>query len=236
MNRQNRGATNRRRPSLARVPAESPAKIVIVDDHPMVREGLKMRIGNEPDLLVCGEADAEAEALRIIRKELPQLVIADLSLRTGHGIDLIQRLHEEFPAIQVLVLSMHDETLYAERALRAGARGYLNKQEPQERLIEAVRTVLSGAVYLSQAMTQRMLSRVTHNQRSLDPVDALTDRELQIFQMLGAGMTTRRIAEALNRSVHTIETHREKIKRRLNLRTANDLVQCAIHWVIEHDG
>ena len=215
---------------------ESPAKIVIVDDHPMVREGLKMRIANEPDLRVCGEAEEEGDALRLIRIEQPDLVIADLSLKAGHGLALIQRIQTEMPAIYVLVLSMHDETLYAERALRAGARGYLNKQETQERLIQAIHTVLSGAMYLSEKMTQRMLSRVSHmNQPSLDPVDVLTDRELQIFQMLGEGMSTRGIAEALKRSVHTIETHREKIKRKLDLKSANDLVQSAVHWVIEND-
>ncbi len=195
-----------------------------------------MRIASERDLRVCGEAEEEGEALRLIRDAQPHLVIADLSLKAGHGIALVQRIQTEMPATYVLVLSMHDETLYAERALRAGARGYLNKQEPQERLIQAIHAVLSGAVYLSEKMTQRVLSRIAqNNQPNLDPVDALTDRELQIFQMLGEGLSTRGIAEALNRSVHTIETHREKIKRKLNLKSANDLVQSAVHWVIEND-
>jgi DNA-binding NarL/FixJ family response regulator len=216
----------------------SPVSIVIVDDHPMVREGLKLRIANEPDLLVCGEADSESDAINLVRSLRPRLVIADLSLKSGHGIDLVQRINAEAPGTCILVLSMHDETLYAERALRAGARGYVNKQESQERLMEAIRTVLSGGVYLSQRMTQRMLSRVSSapgTPPSLDPVEALTDRELQVFQMLGSGMTTRLIAQKLNRSIHTIETHREKIKRKLDLRSANDLVQRAVHWAMEQD-
>ncbi len=223
--------------SLTVLSKENPARIIIVDDHPMVREGLKMRIAIEPDLHICGEAEEEGEALRLIRNAQPDLVISDLSLRAGNGLALVQRIKTEMPATYVLVLSMHDETLYAERALRAGAHGYLNKQEPQERLIQAIRTVLSGSMYLSEKMTQRMLSRVSQlSQPSLDPVDTLTDRELQIFQMLGEGMSTRGIAKELKRSVHTIETHREKIKRKLNLQSANDLVQSAVHWVIENES
>ena len=212
-----------------------PSRILIVDDHPMVREGLKMRIGNESDLVVCGEAETEAEALQLVRSSHPDLVIADLSLKSGHGMDLVRRIGEEYPAVYVLVLSMYDEVLYAERALRAGARGYLNKQEPQGRVIDAIHTVLAGNVFLTPEMTQRALGRMRNERTHADPVDELTDRELQIFEMLGHGMGTRQIAEQLNRSIHTVESHREKIKRKLGLDSANDLIQRAVKWTMEQD-
>lgn len=211
----------------------SAARIVVVDDHPMVREGLRGCLSHEPEFTLCGEAEDETSGMQLVRSELPQLVITDLSLKSGHGIDLARRIRTELPDIRVLILSMHDDVLYAERALRAGANGYINKQEPRERLIEAIRMVLAGGIYLGAEMTQRILSRLSHSESGADPIQQLTDRELQVFQLIGQGQTTREIAQALNRSIHTIETHREKIKRKLDLTSANDLVQQAVQWVME---
>ncbi len=213
----------------------SPAKILIVDDHSMVREGLRLRISAFPDLEVCGEAVTEDEAMLLVKQTSPHLVIVDISLKGGHGIELIKRIKSSFPSIKMLVSSGFQESLYAERALRAGALGYLNKQDSGEKVIEAIRTVLRGERYVSPEITQRLVSQALGTKsESKDPIDLLTDRELEIFQMIGKGQTSSAIANDLLLSSHTIDTHRENIKRKLGLKNASELSRKAVQFVLEN--
>ncbi len=213
----------------------SPAKILIVDDHSMVREGLRLRISAFPDLEVCGEAVSEDEAMLLVKQTSPHLVIVDISLKGGHGIELIKRIKSSFPSIKMLVSSGFQESLYAERALRAGALGYLNKQDSGEKVIEAIRTVLRGERYVSPEITQRLVSQALGTKsESKDPIDLLTDRELEIFQMIGKGQTSSAIANDLLLSIHTIDTHRENIKRKLGLKNASELSRKAVQFVLEN--
>ncbi len=209
------------------------SRILIVDDHPLVRTGLAQLIGDCPDLEVCGEAGDMAEALKLIETARPDLAIVDLSLAGGSGIDLIERIKARHKDVLMLVASMHDETLYAERVLAAGARGYINKQEAQERIIQAVRQVLAGKVYLSQPMTERMLSGMVDAPNDKRDIDKLSNRELQVFELIGRGIASSQIAEQLNLSPKTIETHQAKIKKKLGLGSAHELTQRAIRWVME---
>jgi len=212
-----------------------PTKILIVDDHPLVREGLAMRISLHPDLSVCGEADSENEALALVSKIGPELVLIDISLKSGHGLDLIKRIHALNPAIKMLVISGFQESLYAERAFRAGALGYLNKQESNEKLIEAIRTVLAGKRFLSPEISRRLIEQALGTSDvTRTPVERLTDRELEIFRMIGEGLTTSIIASQLFLSTHTIDTHRENIKRKLAVTTATELSRTAVQWVLEN--
>ena len=210
-------------------------RILIVDDHPLVRTGFAQLIGDCPDLEVCGEAGDMAEALRQIEAEQPDLAIIDLSLAGGSGLDLIEHIRARDKDILMLVASMHDETLYAERVLAAGARGYINKQEAQERIIQAIRQVLAGKVYLSQQMTDRLLSGMVDAGTDRRAIDSLSNRELQVFELIGRGVSPSRIAEQLNLSTKTIETHQAKIKRKLGLASAHELTQRAIRWVMDQD-
>ncbi len=213
----------------------SPAKILIVDDHSMVREGLRLRISAFPDLEVCGEAVSEDEAMLLVKQTSPHLVIVDISLKGGHGIELIKRIKSSFPSIKMLVSSGFQESLYAERALRAGALGYLNKQDSGEKVIEAIRTVLRGERYVSPVITQRLVSQALGTKsESKDPIDLLTDRELEIFRMIGKGQTSSAIANDLLLSIHTIDTHRENIKRKLGLKNASELSRQAVQFVLEN--
>lgn len=213
----------------------SPARILIVDDHSMVREGLRLRISAFPDLEVCGEATSEEEAMQLVKETNPQLIIVDISLKSGHGIELIKRVKSNYPNIKMLVSSGFEESLYAERALRAGALGYLNKQDSGEKVIEAIRTVLSGERYVSQEITQRLISQALGNRgESSDPIDLLTDRELEVFRMIGQGLTSGAIANELLLSSHTIDTHRENIKRKLGLKNAAQLNRSAVQFLIEN--
>ena len=212
------------------------SRILIVDDHPLVRTGLAQLIGDCHDLEVCGEAGDMAEALQLVESTRPDLAIIDLSLAGGSGIDLIERIKLRYKDVLMLVASMHDETLYAERVLAAGARGYINKQEAQERIIQAVRQVLAGKVYLSQQMTERMLSGMVDARADKRDIDKLSNRELQVFELIGRGVTGGQIAERLNLSTKTIETHQAKIKKKLGLGSAHELTQRAIRWVMEQDG
>ena len=213
----------------------SPAKILIVDDHSMVREGLRLRISAFPDLEVCGEAVSEDEAMLLVKQTNPHLVIVDISLKGGHGIELIKRIKSSFPSIKMLVSSGFQESLYAERALRAGALGYLNKQDSGEKVIEAIRTVLRGERYVSPEITQRLVSQALGTKsESKDPIDLLTDRELEIFRMIGKGQTSSAIANDLLLSIHTIDTHRENIKRKLGLKNASELSRQAVQFVLEN--
>ena len=212
------------------------ARILIVDDHPLVRTGLAQLIGDCPDLEVCGEAGDMAEALRRVDELQPDLVVIDLSLAGGSGLDLIEHIKAREQGISMLVASMHDEALYAERVLAAGARGYVNKQEAQDRIIFAIRRVLGGKVYLSERMTERLLSGIDESSSAKRDIDTLSNRELQVFELIGQGVPTGRIAEQLNLSTKTIETHQAHIKKKLGLDSAHQLTQRAIRWVMTGDN
>lgn len=213
--------------------SKASTRILVVDDHPIVREGLIKLLQREPDLMACAEADTAAEALQAVTTAKPDLVLLDLSLRSGSGLELMKDLKLRYPQLPVLVLSMHDETVYAERALRAGAKGYLMKDKAKENIIQAVRAILGGELYLSPRMAQTLLVKAATGEpaQGTSPVDVLSDRELEVFRLLGQGLGTKEIAARLARSVKTIDAHRENIKRKLNLANASDLLQSAIRWM-----
>jgi DNA-binding NarL/FixJ family response regulator len=217
---------------------KKPAKILIVDDHPLVREGLAVRIASQPDLKVCGEAADVAEAMERVKATAPDLVIIDLSLKSGHGLDLIKQIRAQYDQVKMLVASMYDESMFAERVLNAGALGYINKQEMPERILDAIRQVLLGKVYLSASMTERILHRLAAAPAPLEvgasPVTSLSNRELEVFELIGRGVKTSQIASRLHLSVKTIETHREKIKVKLNVKTSAELSRYAVQWVLEN--
>lgn len=208
-------------------------KILIVDDHPVYREGLSNYINEEDDLMVCGECDTAEAALTFLEKQQqPDLMIVDLCLKGSHGVDLIKSVHSRFEKVNIFVLSMYEETLYAERVLRAGARGYIMKQEAAESVILAIRKILSGKVYLSEAMTERMLFQQMEGvPEQSSPIQMLSDRELEVFRFIGEGCTTAAIAKNLHLSVKTIETYRANIKTKLNLETNMELIKHAVQWV-----
>ena len=209
-----------------------------MDDHPLIREGLRARLGSQPDLEICGEESAVNEALVSIRATDPDLVIVDLALRNSHGLDLIKRLRAEGSAAKLLVISAYPESLFAERALRAGANGFIGKEALQAHVLEAIRTVLRGERYLSPQMSQRLLAQALDGKRTATGVEALTDRELQIFELIGRGLSTSEIARQLMLSAHTIESHREKIRRKLKLRNGTELMLHAVQWqlAVSQDG
>ncbi len=211
-------------------------KILIVDDHPLVRTGFAQLIGDCPDLEVCGEAADMAEALKQIDTSAPQLAIIDLSLAGGSGLDLIEHIKSRNKDILMLVASMHDETLYAERVLAAGARGYINKQEAQDSIIRAIRQVLRGKVYLSESMTERLLNGMVDAPAEKRDIESLSNRELQVFELIGEGVSSSQIATQLNLSVKTIETHQANIKKKLGLGSAHELNQRAIRWVMDQES
>jgi len=210
-----------------------------VDDHPIVRQGLAELIDPEPDLEICGEAEDAAGALRTIEESGPDLAVVDISLKDSSGIELIKDLKLRFPDLVVLVLSMHDESFYAERVLRAGAKGYITKDEATEDVILAIRKLLDGGFYLSEKMSAKMLSKFVEGPSETGgmPIERLTDRELQVFELIGRGISTRNVAVKLHLSIKTVESHRENIKRKLKLDNATELLQHAIKWVqIEQAG
>jgi len=210
-------------------------RIMIVDDHPIVREGYSRLIEREANLQVCAEADSKSGALKQILDSPPDLVIVDLSLKDGSGLELIKDIKAQFKQIKILTVSMHDETLFAERCIRAGALGYVNKQQAPEQLIAAISRVLSGKVFLSSEITERMICRSigSENYTEQSPIESLSDRELEVFEQIGLGETTRQIAQKLNLSPKTVETYRENIKHKLNLENATELIRNAIQWVLE---
>jgi len=208
-------------------------RIIIVDDHPLVRAGFAQLIGDTHDLEVCGEAANMADALDLVTSLKPDLAIIDLSLAGGSGLDLIEHIKARDSDILMLVASMHDEALYAERVLSAGARGYVNKQEAQDRIIQAIRQVLAGKVYLSDRMTERMLSGMVDGKSEKRDIESLSNRELQVFEMIGQGSATAKMAKHLNLSVKTIESHQAHIKKKLGLSSANELTHRAVRWVLE---
>jgi DNA-binding NarL/FixJ family response regulator len=215
------------------VKAPAQKQILVVDDHPMTRYGVAQRIRAEPDLAVCAEVDGAGPAMTVVQKFSPDLVLADLSLEGRSGLELIKDIHALRPKLSVLVFSMHYETLYAERALRAGARGYIMKSEGAEKLMEAIRVVLRGGVYLSPLMRDRAIHRFVSGPAAAhgNNAAALSDRELEVFELVGQGLGTRQITQRLNLSTSTVETHRSHIKEKLELHSATELVRAAVEWV-----
>lgn len=211
-------------------------RVLIVDDHPFVRDGLAARLATEPDLEVCGEAEDVADALRCFDKTRPDAVIVDIALKSGNGIDLIERIVAREPSAKVLVLSMYADTLYAERALRAGALGYLNKQEVREKVIDALRQILEGRCYLSSEMHDRLVHLMVggHRQQEQAPVETLSNRELEVYRLIGEGVKTSEIAARLHISTKTVETHRQRIKTKLGLDSAAELTRAATQWMLEN--
>jgi DNA-binding NarL/FixJ family response regulator len=207
--------------------------ILIVDDHPIVRQGLAQLINQEKDLEVCGQAEDAHEAIQTIRELDPDLVIVDISLRDTSGVDLIKDLKVQYPDLPILTLSMHDEAVYGERALRAGAKGYIMKQEATEKVVTAIRRVLAGEVYVSDGMAAKMVSKLVGgaSKKTGSPIENLSDRELEVFRMIGEGYNTREMAEKLHLSVKTIETYRAHIKDKFALQDASELLRAAIQWV-----
>jgi DNA-binding NarL/FixJ family response regulator len=205
-------------------------KIFLVDDHPIVRQGLGQLINHEPDLIVCGQGEDAYQSLKPIKEARPDLVLLDVSLKDSDGIELLKELKAQMPDLPVLMLSMHDEALYTERALRAGARGYVMKQEAPQTLLAAIRKVLSGQVHVSDAMSASLLQGMVggKNPEGKLPMDRLTDRELEVFRMIGSGQTVKEIAEKLFLSAKTVEAHREHIKQKLNLKSSAELLRYAI--------
>jgi DNA-binding NarL/FixJ family response regulator len=217
--------------SLRHEVVSRPAQVLIVDDHPILRHGIAQLVQREPDLEPCGEAGSVEEAMDVMATRLVDMVIVDLSLNDRSGMDLIRTTKQRHPKVHCLVLSMHDENLHAERALRAGARGYVMKQEATRKIVTALRRVREGHIYVSDALGSQMLQRLADTAAEApaktSPVSLLSDRELEVLQMIGKGMKTGEIARSLHRSVHTVEAHRANIKRKLNLSNAAELAQFA---------
>jgi DNA-binding NarL/FixJ family response regulator len=217
-------------------PTRRPAKVLIVDDHPVVRDGLAAQLVTESDLELCGQAEDVAGALAQIESAQPDVVIIDISLKLGNGIDLIKRLRARNDGVRILVWSMYPESLYAERALRAGAQGYLNKGQATGEILDALRTVLAGKIYLSGNQSDQLLQRLIAAGKNADrsPVDTLSDRELEAFVLMGHGQTTEQIAKKMHISPKTVETFRARIKDKLDLKNISELIQCATRWVVEN--
>jgi DNA-binding NarL/FixJ family response regulator len=208
-------------------------RIVIVDDHPLVRDQLRAMVESEADLRICGEAEDCHHALDVIKSEQPDMAIIDLMLKGCRGgLELVKDIHERHPRLFMLVVSMHDESLYAERAIRAGARGYITKQEATKEILQAIRRVLSGQIYLSDKMAAKVLTKMTagRSTRGKSSIECLTDRELQVFRLIGHGRSTQQIANELHLDTKTIETYRARIKIKLDIRDARELLQQAILW------
>ncbi|HSI35220.1 MAG: response regulator [Phycisphaerae bacterium] len=211
------------------------AKVLLVDDHPIVRQGLGQLINEEPDLQIAGEAEDFQEALAALDAVQPDVAIVDISLKDRSGIELIKEIKAKRPELPILVLSMHDESLHAERVLRAGAKGYIMKQEATEQVMGAIRKVLRGEVYLSDKMASRMVNRLVSGPQNVggSPIERLSDREFEVFQMIGHGVGPSEIAEKLGLSVKTVETHRERIKEKLNLASGSELIRYAMQYVMD---
>src|SRR6202162_4392306 len=213
-------------------------RVLLVDDHPIVRQGLALLIDREPDLSVCGEAESAHSAFHAIATLLPDLVVLDISLSGPDGLDVLKEIRMKTTDLPVLILSMHDESIYAERTMRAGANGYIMKQEATEKVLVAIRRILQGDVYLSDRLTNTMLQQYVHgaSQAKKSPLVTLSDRELEVFRLIGEGHGTRQIADELHLSVKTIESHQAHIKEKLALRNARELVQHAIEWTVNLKG
>ena len=218
------------------MPSQSRHRILIVDDHPMMREGLRTLISRERDLIVCGEAETAGQALDAVAKLKPDLVLADITLPGPNGIELIKDICALQQGMLILVISMHDESLYAERVLRAGARGYIMKQESGPTMMQAIRQVLAKRIYLSDKMSARILEYLVGKRTEASPIKRLSDREWEVFQLIGRGRSTVQIAEELHLSPKTVEAHRAHVKEKLDLRTMTELVSFASRWVETQDA
>jgi DNA-binding NarL/FixJ family response regulator len=212
--------------------AAKKSKVFVVDDHPIVRQGLALLINRESDLMVCGEAEDAQTAIQAVATAKPDVLVVDISLSGPDGLDLLKDVRMRHPELPVLILSMHDESIYAERALRAGAQGYIMKQEATEKVLVALRRILCGEIYVSERIANRMLQRYIGSRSTGRPssIADLTDRELEVFRLIGEGHSTRQIAEELHISVKTVESYQAHIKEKLSLRSARELVQHAIQW------
>ena len=206
--------------------------VFVVDDHPLLRQGLAMMINREPDLMVCGEAEEAPAALKALAANRPDILIADISLNGPDGLDLLKNLRALYPDLPVLILSMHDESIYAERALRARANGYIMKQEATEKVLVAVRRILDGEIYLSSRMANKLLQQYRSGQTAETDsrLASLSDRELEVFRLIGEGLGTRQIAEGLHLSMKTVESYQAHLKEKLSLNTGRELMQHAIQW------
>jgi DNA-binding NarL/FixJ family response regulator len=206
--------------------------ILLVDDHPLVRDQLRAVVESKKDLRICGEAEDSHRALSVISATKPGLAIVDLTLKRSSGFDLIKEINQRHPKLPVLVLSMHDESLYAERAIYAGARGYITKQEATTKILQAIRQVLSGEIFLSEKLAAKVLSKMAAGRKAHEKssFERLTDRELQVFRLIGHGRSTRQIADELHLDMKTIETYRARIKLKLGIKDATELLQQAIRW------
>ena len=211
-------------------------RILIVEDHEVFRLGIKELINNEPDLTICGEADDITTARALINDLSPDMAIIDISLKNSNGLNLIREINETHCAMKVLVLSMHDELLYAERSLQAGAQGYIMKQETSKTIIKAIHHILKGNNYVSQTIMDNLLTRVRKGLDSMErsPIETLSDREFTVLRMIGEGSSTGDIAKKMNLSVRTISTYRERIKEKLQLKKASELVRYALCWMDDH--
>jgi DNA-binding NarL/FixJ family response regulator len=225
----------RRKSPRART-AKRRTRILLVDDHPMVRERLTEILNREADLMVCGEAEDRHEALVAIAGRRPDLAIVDLTLKNSDGLELIKDIHSRWPEVRMLVVSMHDESLYAERVVRAGALGYITKQEATRNILVAVRRVLAGSIYLNEKTAAHIIGRLTTraNSVAVTPDELLSDRELQVFDLTGRGLSTNDIASRLHVAVKTIETYRARIREKLNLKDSSQMLQLAITWTQHH--
>ena len=209
-------------------------KVLIVDDHPAVREGLAVRISAQADMEVCGQAAATAEAVKLLEVARPDVVVVDIQLETSNGLDLVERIKARDKSIGVLVWSMYPDNIYAQRALQAGALGYINKRHATSRIVEAIRSVRVGKIFLCEETAQQLLGRAVGKPLKASGVECLSDRELEVFRLIGQGLTTSQIANQLHRSVNTVESHREKIKDKLALKNAGELNCHAVQWMLEN--
>lgn len=207
-------------------------RILVVDDHPIIRQGLALMLNREADLVVCGEAEDATGAMLVMASARPDILIVDISLNGPDGLDLLKNIRTTHPALPVLILSMHDESIYAERALRAGANGYIMKQEATEKVLVAIRRILNGEIYVSERIANKMLKHYITGAGGLknSSISDLSDRELEVFRLIGEGHGTRQIAEELHLSIKTVESYQAHIKDKLSLRSARELMQHAIQW------
>lgn len=212
-------------------------RVLVVDDHPIMVEGCVNLLSRQHDMEVCGSADNATEAMRLYKKFSPTVAIIDISLQDSSGLDLIKEIVDYDEHAKILVISMYDESLYGERALKAGALGYLNKREASANLVEAVRSVARGDVFVGEALTKRLLSRAVGNRSNVDqsPVESLTDRELEVFKLVGEGLTLKKIASQLDLSPKTVSNYRDNIKAKLGLTNMNELVRHATQWLLENN-
>ncbi|HWH68318.1 MAG TPA: response regulator transcription factor [Candidatus Sulfotelmatobacter sp.] len=218
-------------------PAAKVTRVLLVDDHPIVRDGLAEVINREADLTVCAQAEDRHQALAAIEATRPDLVVVDLTLKNSSGLELIKDINTRWPRIFILVVSMHDETLYAERVLRAGAQGYITKQEATRDILLGIRRILSGGIYLNEKTASAVLSRLLAKPEAVHDsiVDLLADRELQVFELTGLGLSTREIAARLHIDTKTVDTYRARIKEKLHLKSSSELLQLAIRWNKDRD-